>query len=445
MPSSVYDRLLSRVAVTGALLIAVVAVVLVLSGGGRSYTVNAEFSDAGQIVSGDLIEIGGLQVGRVSDVKLTPNGLADLVLNITDPSLEPLHAGTVATVALVGLAGEANRVITLQPGPRTNPAIRNGGVLPETSTRGVVDLDQLLNTLTPRTRHNLQQLIAQGAHVVSPPAGRQFNAALRFLDPAFSQTAQLGRDLVSDRAGLQQLLTSTASLAAALAPRAGDITGAVSNTAATLSQVASQSAALSDALQRAPAVFGQLRGVLGDTDYGLGAIEPALRDLRPVAAPAASLLRALSPVASNALPAITAIRALLPQARAALEAVVPVAREAVPALKSVAAGIGPLLGVVEGLRPYMPDLIGGFFQGVTGNSGGGYDANGHYVRASPVAGQGGGLTALLPSLAPLPVLSPRTGLNDRCPGGATAPAFDLSNPWIPPGLSSICNPRQDVP
>lgn len=444
MPTSVYDRLLSRVAVAGALVIAVVAVTIVLTGGGSSYTVNAEFTDAGQIVSGDLIEIGGLQVGRVSEVKLTPDGLADLVLNITDPSLIPLHRGTVASVALVGLAGEANRVIDLVPGPEAEPPIRDGGVLPQTSTRGAVDLDELLDTLTPRTRHSLQQLIGQAAHAVSPPAGHEFNTALQYLNPAFSQTDQLGRELIGDRAGLQQLLRSTASLAAALAPRAGDITGAIQNTAATLSRVAAQDGSLSDALHRAPAVFGQLRGVLSDTDYALGVVKPALRDLRPVAGPAAGLLRALAPVAVNALPAITAIRALEPKARAALRSIVPVAREAVPALKSVESGIKPLIPAIDGLRPYMPDLIGGFFQGVSGNSGGAYDANGHYVRASPVVGRGGGLTGLLPSLTGLPVLDPRTGLVARCPGGATAPAFDLSNPWVPPGPST-CDPADDVP
>jgi phospholipid/cholesterol/gamma-HCH transport system substrate-binding protein len=441
----VYDRLLSRVAVAGALVIAVVAVVLVLTSGGSSYTVNADFTDAGQIVSGDLITIGGLQVGRVSTVKLTSNGLADLELNITDPSLIPLHRGTIATVALVGLAGEANRVIALTPGPRTNPAIPDGGTLPETSTRGAVDLDELLDSLTPRTRHDIQTLIGQAAHVVSRPAGRQFNTALGFLDPALSQTAQLGRELVADRAGLQQLLRSTAALAGALAPRAGDITGAIQNTAVTLNRIAGRSAALSDALRRGPPVFHQLRGVLTDTDYALGVLKPTLRDLKPVAAPAAALLRALAPVARNALPTITAIRALEPKARAALRAIVPVAREAVPALRSVESGIKPLIPAIEGLRPYMPDLIGGFFQGVAGNSGGVYDANGHYVRASPVVGKGGGLTSLLPVLTGLPVLAPRTGLTARCPGGATAPAFDLSNPWIPPAAAAICNPKDDVP
>jgi phospholipid/cholesterol/gamma-HCH transport system substrate-binding protein len=444
LPSSVYGRLLSRVVVAGALVIATVAVVVVLLGGGSSYEINARFSDAGQIVSGDLVEVGGLQVGRVAQVRLTADGLADLVLDITDKRLEPLHLGTIASVALPALAGEANRVVTLAPGPRSRPAIRDGGVLPEADTRGAVDLDELLDVLTPRTRRNVQQLIARGAETVSPPAGRRFNRALRYLTPAFSQTAALGRQLLADRAGLQQLLSSTAAVAAALAPRAGDIQGAVANTSRTLGEVASQSAALSDSLRRAPGVFEQLGGVLKDTDFALGALTPTLRDLRPVAAPAAALLSSLLPVARNAEPAITAISALLPKARRALEEIVPVAREAVPALESVAAGIGPLLPVISGLRPYMPDLIGGFFQGVTGNSGGVYDANGHFIRASPAVGQGGGLTGLLPSLGALPVLSPRTGLTARCPGGATAPAFDLSNPWVPPGPKT-CNPADDVP
>ena len=124
---------------------------------------------------------------------------------------------------------------------------------------------------------------------------------------------------------------------------------------------------------------------------------------------------------------------------------IPVAREAVPALVSITNGIGPLLPVVAGLRPFMPDLIGGFFDGVAANPGGNYDANGHYLRSSPTTGQGGGLTALLPPLTGLPVLSPRTGLTARCPGGATPPAPDGSNPFIPPGQPGLCNPKEDVP
>ncbi len=384
-------------------------------------------------------------MGRVGGVKLTPNGLADIQLSISDSSLEPLHAGTIATVALPGLAGEANRVIALAPGPRSAPAIPSGGVLPTAATKGAVDLDELLDGLDPRTRHNIQQLIAEGAQSVAPPAAHQFNRGLTYLNPALSQTTAFGRELLLDRAGLKQLLTSTAQLAAALAARSGDITAGLVNTAATLRQVAGQASALGDTLARAPAVFTQTRSVLADTDYALSALDPTLIELRTVAPPAAALIRQLLPVTRNALPTIAAIRALLPQARTALNAMIPVAQEAVPALVSITHGIGPLLPIVAGLRPYMPDLIGGFFDGVAANTAAGYDANGHYLRVSATAGQGGGLTGLLPSLGSLPVLSPRTGLTARCPGGATTPAPDGSNPWVPPGFHALCNPSEDVP
>ncbi len=445
MPSAVYGRSLPRLAGLAALIMAGIALLIVIGGpGGSAYTVNAEFTDAGQIVAGDLVEVGGLEVGTVQAVKLTPHGLADLVLNISDPRFVPLRQGTVAAVALPALAGEANRVIALQPGPRRASPISDGGVLPTADTRGAVDLDVLLDTLDPGTRRSLQQLIAQSARAVARPADTQFNRAVPYLNPALSQTTALGRQLLSDRAALSELVSSTASFAGALAGQHNDLTDAVSSTAQTLNQVADQAGALGDALSRAPAVFTQTRQVLTDTNYALRQLDPTLEALQPVAEPAATLLRRVYPVVRDALPTVRAINALLPDAARALKAMIPVAREAVPALQSITTGIGPLLPVVDGLRPFMPDLIGGFFDGVAANNGGAYDANGHYLRVTPSAGQGGGLTGLLPPLQPLPVLAPRTGLTDRCPGGATGPAPDGSNPWDPPG-SKICDPKQDVP
>jgi phospholipid/cholesterol/gamma-HCH transport system substrate-binding protein len=444
MPSAVYGRSLPRLAGLAALVVAAIALLIViLAPGGSAYTVNAEFTDAGQIVAGDLVEVGGLEVGSVQAVKLTPHGLADLVLKISDSKFVPLHQGTIAAVALPALAGEANRVIALGPGPTQAPTVPDGGVLPTADTRGAVDLDVLLDTLDPSTRRSVQQLIAQGARAVAPPADTQFNRGLRYLNPAFSETTALGRQLLSDRAALSELVSSTASLAGALAAKRNDLESAVASTARTLTLVANQAGALGDALTRAPAVFTQTRQVLRDTNYALSQLDPTLQALQPTAKPAALLLKHVYPVVTAALPTVRAINGLLPDAERALNAMIPVAREAVPAMRSITSGIGPLLPVVAGLRPFVPDLIGGFFDGVAANNGGAYDANGHYLRVTASVGQGGGLTGLLPPLQPLPVLAPRTGLTDRCPGGATAPAPDGSNPWLPPG-SQICNPKQDV-
>ena len=99
--------------------------------------------------------------------------------------------------------------------------------------------------------------------------------------------------------------------------------------------------------------------------------------------------------------------------------------------------------MVSGLRPYGPDLIGGFFNGFGGATAGYYDANGHYVRISVQ-----GSSNSLPHLLPVPEGTPgpitggyRTGLTARCPGAAEEAAPDGSNPWVPD--ESLCDPKQN--
>jgi len=98
--------------------------------------------------------------------------------------------------------------------------------------------------------------------------------------------------------------------------------------------------------------------------------------------------------------------------------------------------------MITGLRPYTPDLVAGLFLGFGGSGGGYYDANGHYARVQLMAGAGA-----LPGLVPTPpsgsLAGYQTGRRARCPGGATTPHADGSNPW-PDGAPNICNPAHDV-
>ena len=53
--------------------------------------------------------MAGNSVGTVSNIAITPRGLAQLTLDITDGSYTPLRQGTEATVRLVSLSGIASR------------------------------------------------------------------------------------------------------------------------------------------------------------------------------------------------------------------------------------------------------------------------------------------------------------------------------------------------
>jgi len=440
-----------RISALVALAIALVAVIVVIAGIGSTYTIHAEFSDAGQLVPGDLVTVGGHQVGSVGPIRLSGNGLADVELDISSPTVTPLREGTIATIGQLSLTGVANRFVSLSPG--VGAAIPSGGTLPVTQTRGIVDLDTLLDALTPRVRTSLQQVLKAGAYFVAQPTASQLNGANAYLNPAFSQSAELGNEVVAQDAALGRLVSSSAQVADALAAQSTNLGGAVSSTAAMLRQLAGQRSAIADTLVRAPAVLTQGTRVLGHVDATLSTLDPAVRDLQPVAGRLARLLRALLPATSNAIPTVAAVQALVPSAEAALEELPGVERQATPAVNSLARSLTLLNPILSGLRPYTPDVVAGFFNGVGGATGGSYDANGHYLHGE-VAIQGGGtsLTGLLNLLGKQlsgvgTFNGERTGLLAPCPGGGNARAADGSNPWTNPdgfkSLGSFCNPGDD--
>src|SRR5437773_12327389 len=83
----------ARVAAVAALALAVVVVaVLVLRGnGGKTYYI--DFQNAGQLVKGDDVQVGGRQIGSVKDIALTRNNQARIKVQVSD-AFAPLHQGT---------------------------------------------------------------------------------------------------------------------------------------------------------------------------------------------------------------------------------------------------------------------------------------------------------------------------------------------------------------
>jgi phospholipid/cholesterol/gamma-HCH transport system substrate-binding protein len=423
----------SRIIAVGALLAAVIAVVILVSGG-APYRIDARFVDAGQLVKGGLVEVGGRSVGSIEAIKISDNGLADVELKISDDTITPLRRGTLARIRTVGLTGVANRFVELEPGPSTGDVIPTGGILSTAETRGIVDLDVLLDALDPATRSRLQRIIRNGEDVFKGRA-QAANDGLAYLNPALFQSAELARELVYDRAALEKLITNGATTVHALASRDDDITQGISSTATTLRAVASQREALADALHRAPALLNRPGGVLGSLRKTLEQARPALREARPVAPKLVAVLRELAPTARQARPVLEQVNTLLPPLRQGLRGLPATRDKAVPALRSTVRTLISLLPIVDGLRPYTPEVVNGVISGLGARAAGYFDANGHFARINvnqapnAIAGSGSigqGIGGF------------ETHKTFRCPGGATDPADDKSNPYIE--TAGSCNP-----
>ena len=426
----------SRLVAIAALVCASVAVVVLLSGG-SDYRIHARFVDAGQLVKGGLVEVGGRRVGSIDDIRISDNGQADLTLSINDGAITPLRRGTEARIRTVGLTGVANRFVELTPGPTTGAVIHSGETLTTSETQGIVDLDVLLDALDPTTRTRLQRIIRNGADVFHGRA-TEANAGLAYLNPALFQSAQLAQELVYDRAALQKLISDGATTVQALASRSPDITQGISSTATTLRAIASQRAALADALNRAPALLNRPGGVLGGLSKTLDQARPALREIRPVAPRLVDVLRELVPTSRQARPVLEQVDTLLAPLARGLRGLPATRAKAVPALRASVRTVIALMPIVDGLRPYTPEIVNGVLSGLGARATGYYDANGHFARIQ--VNQPPNAVAGLFN-APQGLGGFETHKTFRCPGGADDPADDGSNPYIEkPGS---CNPEDD--
>src|SRR4051794_39591154 len=249
--------------------VALVLALILLGGGSREYRVMME--NAGQLVPGDLVRIGGVQAGSVKSLELTPDGQAVVTVAI-DESWGRLHAGTNVTVRASGIATVTGRYVDISPGPSFRPALPDGGAIDVDHTRSIVDIDQLLNAIDPPTRRSLRKVL----HGFSTwYAGREPDANLsaRYFPPALQSATHLFQELNDDSATLEQFLTQTGVALHALSRNRSALTELVSDTRATAHALGSDNQSLSAALQNLPPA-------LRAGSNAFASVRPALTDLR---------------------------------------------------------------------------------------------------------------------------------------------------------------------
>ncbi|MGE4096287.1 MAG: MlaD family protein, partial [Candidatus Binatia bacterium] len=84
-------------------------------GNETGYTLEAEFTSAGGLQSGAVVELAGVEIGRVTSVTLTPDYRAHVTLRLL-PTVR-LHEDARAVIKSVGLIGE--RYVEILPGQAT--------------------------------------------------------------------------------------------------------------------------------------------------------------------------------------------------------------------------------------------------------------------------------------------------------------------------------------
>jgi phospholipid/cholesterol/gamma-HCH transport system substrate-binding protein len=430
---------IGRVAAVGALIAAVVLVGLILFGGGVAggYRVKARFLNAGQLVKGNPVQVGGVPIGSVKGIQLTGDGHAEVELSI-DGDHAPLRQGTRAEIRQFSQSGLANRYVDLKLPPNSNDTIPDGGVIDTDKTVTQVDLDELYNTLDPKTRRALQGFFKGSADQWRNMAD-EANLGFQYLNPALSTSRRLFNELTQDTPLLQRFLVDSSKTVTALAERRDDLAQLIGNLNDTFGALGSQKEALAESIGRLPSfmrrantTFVNLRSTLDQVDPLVEASKPVAKRLQPFlsqarafAADAEPTVRDLSVTISkpgrandlinlvNSFPPLAEIATVkkersyapggTPHSVGETEGAFP---ESVDALKGGAKEI-------SFARPYTTDFLGWFDDFST--TGGGFDALGATAR---------GFISMSEFLHKDSLAYKQY---KRCPGSAEAPAKDGSN------------------
>jgi phospholipid/cholesterol/gamma-HCH transport system substrate-binding protein len=438
--------------VIAALAVVVIALAIVLFSGGGGHKYTLVFQNAGQLVPDNQVLIGGSPVGTVESIELSDSNLAEVHVEVS----QQLHEGTTATIRATSLSGVANHYVSISPGPNSSPALGEGAELGLSSTTTPVDIDQFFNTFPPSVRKGLSDFIKGNAEIYSGVAP-EANEAYKYFGPALNRTDAFIKELNADQNLFSRFIISSSRLTTAIAGRGEELSGAISHANTAFSAIASQNVALDSSLRELPPVLRQSNTTFVNLRAALGDLEPLVNTAKPATKNLAPFLAELRPVVSKLVPFVRNLRLSVNKPGKAndtreLLAVLPDVQEraakAFPHSEEAITAFQPNLNFA---RAYTPDLFNGL--GKIGQITGYYDGNGHYARAATSAQNlftyNGGTLEPISKSQQYDAFGSSAGVTRRCPGGATQPAPDGSNPFVNPPWggslsSSECNPA-DVP
>jgi phospholipid/cholesterol/gamma-HCH transport system substrate-binding protein len=415
--------------VAGAACVAALAVIVLLAisagGSNGAYTVRAIFDDAGNVIPGEQVKVGGVTIGSVGSVTPTPQAKAAVTLNISNAGFKDFRSDASCEIRPQALIGE-KYVDCLPTQPRVEgaplppplkkiPSGREGAgdyLLPVQNTHRPVDIDLIgdINRLPERERLTLI-LNELGAGLAD--RGSDLREVIIRANPALQELDKVLAILASENRVLAKLAVDSDKALGPFARVRAQVADFIVQSNKVAQATAAHRGALARNFQDFPPFLEQLGPAMDRIARFAEQATPTLTDLK-AAAPGIDQLFTHLPAFSNSStkffqnlgatskrsgPALVASKPLLARLKKLGDAGQPFATNAAALLSS--------LRETGGLERIL-DFI---FMGT--GSANGYDALGHFLRA-----EGVGTACLSYAISRAPQCN-RKLFNTSAPSGAS--------------------------
>jgi phospholipid/cholesterol/gamma-HCH transport system substrate-binding protein len=338
------------------IIVGVIAVLLIglgayISWPRENYSVQIVMTNVENLAVGGKVWINGFDSGWVESID-AKDGKALVRAGIA-PGHVPLHAGTRTRIQWYAALGE--RVLTIYPGPASNPEIPNGGLLQAESDQ--VEVDEVLAALDMPTRQKLNGLI-DSLHATTAGKEPDVAATLRAVGPTVQAAGAIFDAIGRDGPAVHQLVQQLQRMIQVTAQQQGDVAGTVHGLDQFAGALATQQTQLSSTLHELPATLNTANVTLKDIPPAADSASDMLHDLHGatrqlprIADDLAPFVRDLRPTVRDLGPTLRAASDFLDSSPRLLDdthVVLPEARKFVK-------GYRPAISF---LRPYTPELMG---------------------------------------------------------------------------------------
>jgi len=363
----------ARAAALLALLAGVVSLVVVVSRSSGHYEIEAIFDQTHGLVEGADVKAAGQNVGKVNRIHLGADGYPHVRLEISDAYR--MRRGGTADLRFFSVTGEANRYIALEQG--RGPELSDGATIGLAKSDQPVEIDQLINTLTPATRRNFRTLIS-GLDIGLLGRGPDIERTLQHSALALAETTDLLGEVDADGLALRTLVKRGRQVVGALAADPGGLGGAVQEMATLLETTGRHESALAAGVARLPQALRSTRLAFDRVRSSLPTLRALVAAARPAIAELVPTSRALRPLLRSAGPFLRQARLLTAQAPRDLPALTPLLKTAPPTVRRLATVLKPVNPMLDEARARFPDVFS--FISNWGDFAANYDANGHGAR-----------------------------------------------------------------
>jgi ABC-type transporter Mla subunit MlaD len=384
------------IAVSVALVTAAAVLVVFGTGAGDDgkgdYRVRAIFSNAFTVIAGEDVKISGVKVGKISELDVTPDNKAAVVLDITEPGFQDFRKDGTCTIRPQSLIGERYVECTpTQPraeGDAQAPAlekIEDGDgkgqyLLPDSQTLKPVDIDLVGNIMRLPYRQRLSIIINElGTGLAAN--GDELRKAVREANPALEQTDKVLAILAEQNRTLAELAKNGDEVLRPLARDKEKVADFIVKANRTAQASAERRSDIEASLEKFPAFLKELKPTMQRLGGLSDELTPVLTDLNAAAPEINTFIKQLGPFSEAATPALTSLGDAADVGDEALIKSKPIvgdlgsfAKEARPTVDNLEALLTSLKGT-GGIERLMDFL---YFSAASTN---GYDSLGHYLRA----------------------------------------------------------------